>query len=93
MEPYDLEQIVEEEMKFIGLPGETFQQNLAGNTADLGAAAREIEMAIDALRPRHPYDLPGQPEYTFDPDYAPEQIVLLVGWPMPDPLLGPHPDW
>lgn len=93
MEPYDLEQIVEEEMKFIGLSGETFQQSPTGSTPDLGAAAREIEMAIDALRPKHPYDLPVQPEYTFDQDYTSEHIVLVLGWPMPDPLLGPHPDW
>jgi hypothetical protein len=92
MESY-LEQIVGEEMKFIGLSGETFQQSPTGSTPDPRAAAREIELAIDALHPKYPYDLPVQPEYTFDPDYASELVVLLVGWPMPEPPSGPHLGW
>lgn len=60
---------------------------------DLEAPAREIEMAIDALRPRHPYDLPMRPEYMFDRDYMPDRSVLILGWSMPAPLFGPYPDW
>ena len=93
MEPYDLEQIVREETKFIGLPGHAPQQDPAESTPDLGAAAREIESAIDALRPRHPYDLPMRPEYMFDRDYMPDRSVLILGWSMPAPLFGPYPDW
>ena len=89
MGPYDLEQIVREEMRFIGLSGEIFQQNPAGSVPDPGVAAREIELAIDALHPRHSYDLPMQPEYMFDPDYTPDRVVLILGWPMPAPLFGP----
>ena len=91
MEPYDLEQIVREEMKLIGLPGQTPQQDPARSTPDLGAAAREIESAIDALRPKHPYGLPMQPEYVFEPDYTPDHVLLVVSCPMLDPLFGPHP--
>ena len=86
MEPYDLEQIVREEMKFIGLPGQTPQQDPAESTPDLGVAAREIESAIDALRPRHPYDLPMQPEYMFDPPERPDPMILILSWPMPEPF-------
>jgi hypothetical protein len=76
---------IREEMKFIGLPGETFEQRPVAGTPDPGAA-REIELAIDALHPRHSYDLPMQPEYAFDPDYTPDHIVLVLGWPMPGPF-------
>jgi hypothetical protein len=75
MEPYDLEQIVREEMKIIGLPGQSPQRDLGESTPDLGAAAREIESAIDALRPRHPYGLPMQPEYVFDPRERPDKHI------------------
>jgi hypothetical protein len=86
MEPYDLEQVIREEMKFVGLSGETSQQRLVEGTPDLDAAAREIELAIDALRPKHPYDLPTEPDYMFDPDYAPDHVVLVLAWPMPEPF-------
>ena len=96
MEPYDLEQIVGKEMKLIGLSGETFQQGRAGNTPDPGPAAREIEQAVDQVCQRHShseYDLLMAPEYMFDPDYKPDQIDLVLGWPMPGLLFGPYPDW
>lgn len=83
-----------------GRPGEDSQETLPVlgpdgriGQPDLEAAAREIEMAIDALRPRHPYGLPMRPEYMFGPDYMPDPVVLIVGWPTPDPLFGPYPDW
>jgi hypothetical protein len=86
MEPYDLEQIVREEMKFIGLPGQTSQPDPAENTPDLRAAAREIESAIEAVRPRHAYDLPMQPEYMFEPPEMPDPMILILSWSMPEPL-------
>jgi hypothetical protein len=86
MEPYDLEQIVREETRFIDLAGETCQRNPAGSAPDLQAAAREIELAIDALHPRHPYDLPMQPEYMFDPHDFPDPMVLILSWSMPEPF-------
>ena len=49
MEPYDLEQTVREETKSIGLPGQISRQDPVENIPDLGAASREIELAIDAL--------------------------------------------
>jgi len=92
MEPYDLEQIVREEMKLIGLPDQAPQQDPAERAPDLEAAAREIELAIDGLPPMHPYNLPMQPEYMCDPEYMPDNIVLVVSCPMLDPLFGPHAD-
>ena len=75
--------------------GEILEQAQPGRPADADqeAAAREIELAIDALRPRHPFDLPMRPEYIFDPDYTPDRTVLVLSWPMPHPLFGPYPDW
>jgi len=52
---------------------------------DLGAAALEIQQAIDEIRQGHPrigYGLPMQSEYVFDPHYIP-------GGLMPDPRCGP----
>ena len=55
-------------------------------------AAREIELAIDAVRQRSPYDLPVCPQYMFDPDYTPDHVLLILGWPMHETPLGPGPN-
>ena len=83
MEPYDLEQMIREETKLIGLSGGDNPGHVPG------ATEQEIELAVDEVCQRDAhmaYDLPIEPEYMFDPKYGTDSIVLVLGWLMPDPF-------
>jgi len=89
MEPNDLEQMIREEMGFMSLSAEAFQQSPTGDTPALGPAVHEIEQAIDDVRRhdhRYAYDLPLEPEYMFDPSYGSDQMLLILSWSMPEPF-------
>ena len=86
MEPYDLEHVVEEEMRFIGLSGGVGRDDAAAEIADVEC---EIEQAVDAVCQRHAYaeyDLLMSPEYMLDPHESPDEMILILSWSMPGPF-------